>query len=182
MVKTLSRGQKAAATRKANKERAAATAAAAKGTASVSELLPPTAGRPGRTTTAPAVKPMFSDKDDAKAAIAADLTPEETEVPFVTAPEDTHLTPEPEPVKDEKPALSDEENARLFGLLNLALADGYIGAGEAKFHFNFWRPVTAIHSGDTDTNLDTAGDVTWTPLQANYPTPDHPLRCTPNVR
>jgi hypothetical protein len=66
------------------------------------------------------------------------------------------------------------ENARLFGLLNLALADGYIGAGEAKFHFNFWRPVTAIHNGDTDTNPDTAGDLTWTPLQANYPTPDHP--------
>jgi hypothetical protein len=66
------------------------------------------------------------------------------------------------------------ENARLFGLLNLALADGYIGAGDGKYHFNLWRPVTAIHNGDTDTNPDTAGDLTWTPLQANYPTPDHP--------
>jgi hypothetical protein len=66
------------------------------------------------------------------------------------------------------------ENARLFGLLNLALADGYIGAGEGKFHFKFWRPVTAIHNGDDDSNPDTAGDPTWTPLQANYPTPDHP--------
>ena len=66
------------------------------------------------------------------------------------------------------------ENARLFGLLNLALADGYIGAGEAKFHFNFWRPVTAIHNAESDGNPDTAGDPSWTPLQANYPTPDYP--------
>jgi hypothetical protein len=36
------------------------------------------------------------------------------------------------------------ENARLFGILNLALADGYIAAGEAKYHYNFWRPVTAV--------------------------------------
>jgi len=36
------------------------------------------------------------------------------------------------------------ENARLFGLLNLALADGYIGSWEAKYHYNYWRPVTAI--------------------------------------
>ena len=39
------------------------------------------------------------------------------------------------------------ENARLFGLLNLAMADGYIGPWDAKYHYNFWRPVTAIHDG-----------------------------------
>ena len=39
------------------------------------------------------------------------------------------------------------ENARLFGLLNLAMADGYIGSWEAKYHYNFWRPVTAIRTG-----------------------------------
>jgi hypothetical protein len=66
------------------------------------------------------------------------------------------------------------ENARLFGLLNLALADGYIGSGEAKYHYNFWRPVTAVQNADTDGNPDTAGDTAWTPLQANYPTPDYP--------
>ena len=38
------------------------------------------------------------------------------------------------------------ENARLFGLLNVALADGYIGAFEAKDYYNFWRPVTAIRT------------------------------------
>ena len=36
------------------------------------------------------------------------------------------------------------ENARLFGLLNMALADGYIGSFDTKYHYNYWRPVTAI--------------------------------------
>ena len=37
-----------------------------------------------------------------------------------------------------------EENARLFGLLNIAMADAAICAWDAKYTFNFWRPVTAI--------------------------------------
>ena len=57
------------------------------------------------------------------------------------------------------------ENARLFGLLNMALADGYIAMADAKNHYNYWRPVTAIQTGDTDGNPDTAGDSTWTPLR-----------------
>jgi hypothetical protein len=65
------------------------------------------------------------------------------------------------------------ENARLFALLNLAIADGYIGSGDTKYHYNFWRPVTAIHNAGTDGNPDTVGDLGWTPLQFNYPTPDY---------
>ena len=65
------------------------------------------------------------------------------------------------------------ENARLFGLLNMAMADGYIGSWESKYHYNFWRPVTAIQMADTDDNPDTAVDQTWTPLQPTYPIPDH---------
>ena len=53
------------------------------------------------------------------------------------------------------------ENARLFGLLNVALADGYIAMADAKNHYNYWRPVTAIQNGDTDGNPDTAGDSHW---------------------
>src|SRR2546426_131461 len=60
------------------------------------------------------------------------------------------------------------ENARLFGLLNLALADGYIAMVDSKNHYNYWRPVTAIQTGDTDGNPDTTGDPAWTPLR---PTP-----------
>jgi hypothetical protein len=65
------------------------------------------------------------------------------------------------------------ENARLFGLLNLAMADGYIGSWEAKYHYKFWRPITAIRLGDTDGNPDTEGVLDWTPLQFTDPMPDH---------
>ena len=66
------------------------------------------------------------------------------------------------------------ENARLFGLLNMALADGYIGTFDAKYHYLFWRPVTAIRLADTDGNPATTVDPTWTPLLGNPPIPDYP--------
>ena len=56
------------------------------------------------------------------------------------------------------------ENARLFGLMNLALADGYIGNWDAKYHYNRWRPETAVRLADTDDNPATEADPTWTPL------------------
>jgi hypothetical protein len=66
------------------------------------------------------------------------------------------------------------ENARLFGLLNMAMADGYIAMVDAKNHYNYWRPVTAIQTGDTDGNPDTVGDPTWTPLRPTPPDQDYP--------
>ena len=65
------------------------------------------------------------------------------------------------------------ENARLFGLLNLALADGYIAMADSKNHYNYWRPVTAIQTGDTDGNPDTTGDPAWTPLRPTPPNQDY---------
>jgi hypothetical protein len=65
------------------------------------------------------------------------------------------------------------ENARLFALLNMALADGYIGSFETKYLYNYWRPATAIQNADTDGNPDTDVDPTWTPLVTTPPIPDH---------
>ncbi len=65
------------------------------------------------------------------------------------------------------------ENARLFGLLNVALADGYIAMVSTKNHYDYWRPVTAIQQGDTDGNPATTGDPTWTPLQPTPPNQDY---------
>jgi len=65
------------------------------------------------------------------------------------------------------------ENARLFGLLNMALADGYIAMVATKNHYNYWRPVTAIQTGETDGNPDTTGNPTWTPLRATPPDQDY---------
>jgi len=65
------------------------------------------------------------------------------------------------------------ESARLFGLLNMALADGYIGSFDTKYHYNYWRPVTAIRAADTDGNPRTSADPTWTPLVTTPPIPDY---------
>lgn len=63
------------------------------------------------------------------------------------------------------------ENARLFALLNIALADAGIVSWDCKYAFNFWRPVTGIRAGDSDGNPDTGGDPTWLPLIGTPPFP-----------
>ncbi len=65
------------------------------------------------------------------------------------------------------------DNARLFGLLNLAMADGYIGSFEDKYSYNFWRPVTAIQLAADDGNPDTEANPAWMPLVTTPPIPDH---------
>ncbi len=63
--------------------------------------------------------------------------------------------------------------ARLFGLLDIALSDGYIGTFDQKYDQNFWRPITAIREADADGNSRTSPDPTWTPLVTTPPIPDH---------
>jgi hypothetical protein len=52
--------------------------------------------------------------------------------------------------------LSLSESARFFALLNIAGVDSYIAVWDAKFTYNFWRPVTAIVNATSDGNPDTA--------------------------
>jgi hypothetical protein len=52
-----------------------------------------------------------------------------------------------------------------------AFADGLIACWDAKFHFKFWRPVTAIRAGDTDHNENTIADLSWEPM---FDTPNFP--------
>ena len=56
---------------------------------------------------------------------------------------------------------TDDDNARLFALVNVAMADGYIASFESKYYYNFWRPVTGTREGFTDGNIDTDGDPAW---------------------
>jgi hypothetical protein len=65
------------------------------------------------------------------------------------------------------------EHARLFALLNMALADGNIGTGETKYHYKYWRPQTAIQTAETDGNPDTIADLTWVPLGPEPPVPEY---------
>lgn len=68
-----------------------------------------------------------------------------------------------------KPSLV--ETARLFALLNIATADSAILCWDAKYEYDFWRPVTAISRADEDGNAATVAVMDWLPL---LPTPAHP--------
>lgn len=65
------------------------------------------------------------------------------------------------------------DNARLFALANIAMADAFITAWDSKLFYNFWRPVTAIRLADTDGNPNTAADPAWQSLINNPNYPDY---------
>lgn len=63
------------------------------------------------------------------------------------------------------------ENARIMAKLSAAVADASISVFDAKYTFNFWRPITAIREGDSDGVAATAGDAGW---QSLFNAPAHP--------
>jgi hypothetical protein len=71
--------------------------------------------------------------------------------------------------------LTTAQSARLFALLNLTFADSVIAFYEAKYTYNFWRPVTAIRNASTATNPKTVPEPTWLPEVGNTtPDPSYP--------
>jgi PAP2 superfamily len=65
-------------------------------------------------------------------------------------------------------------NARLYAAVTAAMNDAEIAVLEAKYHYNFWRPITAIRNGDRDGNPATERDPDWTPLIATPLHPEYP--------
>ena len=66
-----------------------------------------------------------------------------------------------------------EKAAKIFSSLNLAFADTAIAMYDAKYNFEFWRPVTAIRAG-TPGNPNVTADPTWNPLAPTAPDPSYP--------
>jgi PAP2 superfamily protein len=66
------------------------------------------------------------------------------------------------------------ENARYFAMLASASADSLIACWDAKFFYNFWRPVTAIRAGESDGNPETEPDPAWIGLIVTPPHPEYP--------
>jgi PAP2 superfamily len=67
--------------------------------------------------------------------------------------------------------LSTAAAARLAAMYSVAASDAVTACMNAKYHFAFWRPYTAIHDADTDGNPNTVADPNWIPLAV---TPGHP--------
>jgi hypothetical protein len=62
--------------------------------------------------------------------------------------------------------------SRFMAMTTVVEADALIACFDAKYHYAFWRPITAIRAGDTDGNPDTIADPNW--LQLLPGTPNHP--------
>ncbi|MEO1244126.1 MAG: phosphatase PAP2 family protein [Pseudomonadota bacterium] len=74
-----------------------------------------------------------------------------------------------------KERLTLREAARLLALLNMAVFDGYVSSFDNKFHYNHWRPYTAIRWAEHDGNPDTAAEETWTNTHRHtYAFPSYP--------
>jgi hypothetical protein len=71
----------------------------------------------------------------------------------------------------EAPGRDVTDNARLLAVAAMAMDDALIAVFDAKYAYNFWRPITAIRNGDLDGNDATSIDPNWTPF---IDTPMHP--------
>lgn len=66
------------------------------------------------------------------------------------------------------------DSARSMALASVALADAYIAGMDAKYHYEFWRPITAIRNADIDDNPATEPDPTWQPIDNTPMHPEYP--------
>ena len=104
-------------------------------------------------------------------ATSTDRTPDQTlQARFFTEPAVPQFTAAIRQLSMDR-GLTLSENARLFAMVHVSSADACIGGLESKYHYQFWRPITAIRNGDTDGNPNTEADPNWSPLAA---TPNHP--------
>jgi hypothetical protein len=66
------------------------------------------------------------------------------------------------------------DNARFMALVALARSDAFVAVFDAKYHYDFWRPMTAIRNGDIDDNPNTERDATWQPIDNTPLHPEYP--------
>jgi len=66
------------------------------------------------------------------------------------------------------------DNTRLYAMFYMAADDAWLVSSEAKVHYQYWRPVTAIRSADRDGNEETVRDAYWQPFMATPPHPEYP--------
>jgi hypothetical protein len=66
------------------------------------------------------------------------------------------------------------DNARALALINMAMSDSLVASFLNKYTYNFWRPETAIHEGNSDGNPKTTGDPNWAPFITTPCFPSYP--------
>ncbi|MEO8426213.1 MAG: vanadium-dependent haloperoxidase [Verrucomicrobiota bacterium] len=113
----------------------------------------------------------FNEIKSLGATNSATRTPEQTDIALfiIDVPGYTMNSVAKQVVAAKSTSLVD--SAPAFALMQMAGDDAAYAVFDAKYAYNFWRPVTAISAADTDVNDATAPDVDWLPLR---PTPPHP--------
>lgn len=124
---------------------------------------PPALGSPRYAADHDEVRRLGGAVSNERTAIQAEIARFHTEPPPVFWPRNLRQ------FSRNDRALAD--NARLLAALWVAHADASTACFESKYHYNFWRPRTAIPRADEDGNAATLADSTWTSFM---PTPNHP--------
>jgi membrane-associated phospholipid phosphatase len=132
-------------------------------------FLPP----PPPPMNSPEYTAAFNQVESLGAVNSTTRTPEETQIglfwaydlPGVMGPPPIHYDQIAEEIALQQHNTFDQ-NARMFALANIAMADAGIVAWDTKYTDNFWRPVTAIRGAGSDGNPDTVADPNWMPLGA----------------
>lgn len=104
-------------------------------------------------------------------------TPEQTEIGVFFIDNVSNSINRVAKVMAMKEKLNGWETARLMALVHMSQFDACLSSFEGKYHYNLWRPITAIVNGDADGNDHTVGDASWMILQAarfTPPTPTYP--------
>ena len=132
--------------------------------------------RPGPPPTLKSVQ-WARDYNEIKAlgsATSTVRTPEQTEIAkfWATALPDVHLGLARSVATG--PNREVTRNARLYAAVTAAINETETSVFEAKYHYLFWRPITAIRNGDRDGNSATERDPDWTPLIATPMQPEYP--------
>jgi PAP2 superfamily len=71
-------------------------------------------------------------------------------------------------------SMSIVDSARFMALYSAALTDAYISVFDAKYHYDFWRPITAIRNADIDGNPETTPEANWQPIDNTPLHPEYP--------
>jgi PAP2 superfamily len=71
-------------------------------------------------------------------------------------------------------SMSIVDSARFMALYSVALTDAYISVFDAKYHYDFWRPITAIRNADIDGNPETTPEANWEPIDNTPLHPEYP--------
>jgi hypothetical protein len=117
----------------------------------------------------------FNEVKALGAKVGSTRTAEQTKTALFTT--DVAIGPYQAALRDlsARHAMDISDSARLFAAVDMSITDAVIAVWDSKYHYGYWRPITAIQLADTDENPDTVADPTWEPYVATPPgTPPYP--------